>query len=237
MAALYNELDAYAAQWLRSLIQAGHIADGEVLEQDIQTVEPRDLEGFTQVHLFAGIGVWSYALRLAGWPDDRPVWTASCPCQPFSDAGSRKGFNDDRHLWPKAFSLIAELRPAAMFGEQVASTEGRRWIDVVADDLEGQDYTFGALDLCPSIIELPARPRLFFSAYPHRESERPSPLDAKVARVPQAETPAWREPYPGPVVGVDDGVSHRLDRLRVLGNAVVPAQAEYALRLLLEEVN
>jgi hypothetical protein len=66
--AYYNEYDKYAAQWLRNLIEAGHIAHGIVDERSIEDVTPGDLQGFTQCHFFAGIGVWSYALRRAGWP-------------------------------------------------------------------------------------------------------------------------------------------------------------------------
>lgn len=87
MTAYYNENDPYAAQWLRNLITAGHIAKGDVDERSIVDVRADDLRGYTQCHFFAGIGGWSLALRLAGWPDDRPVWTGSCPCQPFSAAG------------------------------------------------------------------------------------------------------------------------------------------------------
>jgi hypothetical protein len=100
MTAYCNEIDPYAAQWLRNLIAAGHIAPGDVDERDIRDVRPSDLLGYRQCHFFAGIGVWSYALRRAGWPDNRPVWTGSEPCQPFSAAGSGKGFADERFLRP-----------------------------------------------------------------------------------------------------------------------------------------
>ena len=79
MAVYYNENDPYAAQWLRNLVTAGHIAPGEVDERSIEDVYPNDLVGFSQCHFFAGIGVWSYALRRAGWPDDKEAWTGSCP--------------------------------------------------------------------------------------------------------------------------------------------------------------
>jgi hypothetical protein len=148
MTAWYNENDAYAARWLRELIREGLIADGEVEERSIVDVRPVDLRGFTQCHLFAGIGVWSYALRLAGWPDDRPVWTGSCPCQPFSAAGKGGGFDDERHLWPAFHWLIQHGAPDVVFGEQVASADGLAWLDLVQADLAGAGYASGAIDLC-----------------------------------------------------------------------------------------
>ncbi|MGX9739490.1 DNA cytosine methyltransferase [Pseudocitrobacter corydidari] len=143
MAAYYNEIDSYAAQWLRNLIAGGHIAPGEVDERSIEDVTPDDLRGFTQCHFFAGIGVWSHSLRLAGWPDDKPVWTGSCPCQPFSAAGKGDGFADERHLWPAFFHLISECRPQHVFGEQVAAGNANVWFDLVQADLEGMGYAFG----------------------------------------------------------------------------------------------
>lgn len=144
MPAYYNEIDLYAAQWLRNLIAAGHVAPGDVDDRDIREVKADDLKGYEQCHFFAGVGGWSVALRQSGWPDDRPVWTGSCPCQPFSAAGAGKAANDERHLWPAWFSLIAECGPSIIFGEQVEAAIGWGWLDVVFNDLEAKGYSCGA---------------------------------------------------------------------------------------------
>lgn len=154
-AAYYNEIDPFAAQWLRNLIAAGHIAPGEVDERSIEDVTPDDLRGFTQCHFFAGIGVWSHSLRLAGWPDNKPVWTGSCPCQPFSAAGKGDGFADERHLWPQFFHLISERRPQHVFGEQVAAGNANVWFDLVQADLEGMGYAFGLVPFTSAGIGAP----------------------------------------------------------------------------------
>lgn len=125
MTAYYNENDPFAAEWLRNLIAADLIAPGDVDERSIADVKASEVMGYDQCHFFAGIGGWSCALRLAGWPDDRPVWTGSCPCQPFSAAGKKLGEKDERHLWPTFRELISEHKPPAIFGEQVASRAGR----------------------------------------------------------------------------------------------------------------
>ncbi len=119
----YNDNDPQSVAWLKELIAAGLIPPGDVDERSITDVTGSDLKGYTQCHFFAGIAGWPYALSLAGWPVDRPVWTGSCPCQPFSCAGQRKGEKDERHLWPEFFRLIRECRPPVVFGEQVASAE------------------------------------------------------------------------------------------------------------------
>ena len=163
--AYYNEIDPFAAQWLRNLIAAGHITPGEVDERSIANVQPDDLRGFTQCHFFAGVGGWSYALRLAGWPDDQPVWTGSCPCQPFSLAGKQAGTADERHLWPEWFRLIRECRPGTIFGEQVASAIGHGWLDLVSNDLETEGYACGPIVLpAGSVGAFHIRQRLWFVA-------------------------------------------------------------------------
>lgn len=188
MTAYYNEIDPFAVKWLRELIKAGHIAPGIVDDRSIEDVKPEELTEFTQCHFFAGIGVWSYALRLAGWPDDKPVWTGSCPCQPFSEAGKKQGFDDERHLWPAFAWLISQQKPSAVFGEQVASKSTGSWFDLVQTDLEAMDYAFGCVPFPSSGIGAPhIRDRAYWVAYandtgPQGRQERGNGTNQRVIR-------------------------------------------------------
>lgn len=161
----YNEHDKRAAAWLRALIAEGVIAPGVVDERSITEIKAHELDGYTQCHFFAGLGGWSYALRLAHWPDTGAVWTGSCPCQPFSAAGKREVDKDERHLWPAFRELVAKCRPSVCFGEQVASADGRIWLAGVRADLEALGYAVGAADLCAAGISAPhIRQRLYWLA-------------------------------------------------------------------------
>jgi len=184
MPAYYNENDPFCVEWLWNLMRDGWIADGAVDSRSIEDVAPEDLDGFDQCHFFAGIGGWSYALKLAGWEDNRSVWTGSCPCQPFSAAGQRKGFDDHRHLWPEFNRLISKRHPATVFGEQVASKAGREWLARVRADLETLGYAVGAADLCAAGVGAPhIRQRLYWMAdadstieYERESSGREQPI-------------------------------------------------------------
>lgn len=171
MKVYYNEIDPIAAAWLRELMKAGEIPEGEIDERSIADVRPDDLRGFAQCHFFAGIGGWSHALRLAGWDDARPVWTGSCPCQPFSAAGKRKGTADRRHLWPAFFNLIRQCRPDTIFGEQVEAAIRLGWLDGIRADLEGEGYVLGAAVLGAHSVGAPhIRQRLWWVADAERDT-------------------------------------------------------------------
>jgi DNA (cytosine-5)-methyltransferase 1 len=160
----YNENDPYAAQWLRNLAAAGHLPPGDVSETSVEHLASADVTSST-AHFFAGIGGWPLALDLAGWPREVPVWTGSCPCQPFSGAGRRKGAGDARHLWPAFYAQIREHRPDAVLGEQVASADGRLWLDAVRADLEDLGYAVGVQDTCAAGVGAPhLRQRLYWVA-------------------------------------------------------------------------
>lgn len=162
--AYYNENDPRKAAWLRELINKKLINKGFVDERDIRDVIPAEILGYDRTHFFAGIGVWDHALKLAGW-GKRSVWTGSCPCQPFSAAGRREGFADERHLWPAWFHIISQCKPDVVFGEQVESRDGKAWLDLVWTDLEALGYAVGAVVFPAASVGAPhGRHRIYWVA-------------------------------------------------------------------------
>jgi DNA (cytosine-5)-methyltransferase 1 len=198
MTAYYNEFDPFAAAWLRELIKAGHIAPGDVDERSITEVTADDLRPYTQCHFFAGIGGWSYALRLALWPDDRPVWTGSPPCQDYSTAGRKARQSGKRHLWPHFARLIGERKPTTIFGEQVASAIAAGWWDDVANDLEAAGYSVAAAVLPACSADSPhERNRAFFVGYSgyfeHRGRNTLRQATGGIGRASEASQNCWIE--------------------------------------------
>lgn len=254
MTAFYNEIDPYAAQWLRNLIDAGHIAPGVVDTRSIEDIAPDELRDYTQVHFFAGIGVWSYALRLAGWPDNRPVWTGSCPCQPFSGARKGAGVADERHLWPAFWWHIKGNRPATVFGEQVSSADGLAWFDTVHADMENAGYTATAVDLCAAGVGAPhVRQRLYWVAHTSRDGregrvswwqdQERETIDGQARRHRAANTTLevnglWRDAdwirckddrfraIEPELEPLADGLAARVGMCRAYGNAIVAPLAQ-----------
>ena len=242
MTAYYNEFDPSAAAMLRQLIEDNVIAPGVVDTRSIRDVSTNDLLGFTQCHFFAGGGLWSVAARLAGWPDDRPLWTGSCPCQPHSTAAAdrRLKFDDPRDLWPCWNDLIGECEPDVVFGEQV--DDNPAWIDRMVTDLEAAAYAIGTLDLPTCAVDAPTiRMRTFFVAHANgaglgeqggpiavAPKQFPSQRAGSGARFADNGTPGelgkHRRTEPGIRLLADD-VPGRVALLSVGGNAINPELA------------
>ena len=248
--AYYNENDRYAAEWLRNLIANGLIAPGDVDERSIVDVRADDLVGYTQCHFFAGIGVWSHVLRSCGWDDERPVWTGSCPCQPFSKARKQaEPTRDARHLWPNFAELIAKCRPPVVFGEQVVVTDGRAWFSPVRLQLEAMGYAVGAADLCAASVGAPhIRQRLYWVAdanyaglegQPRSSGKRPLPPGSCGLRGDQpaahsfwsdadwllCDDGLWRPVEPG-TFPLAPRTASRVGRVRAYGNSIVAPLAQ-----------
>lgn len=225
--AYYNENDPKTAAWLRELIKAGLIADGEVDTRSIVDVQPSDLAGFVQCHFFAGIGGWSYALRLAGWPDARACWTFSCPCQ-FKSSASR-GRPVALDLWPEQRRLVIASRPRVFFGEQVAAA--RDWFDGLCADVEPVGYDVGAAVL-PAVVvgQDHARPRIYFVGHANGDSEPGVRVDAQVAGLP-------RDCRDADDVVPTDGVPDYMAALSGFGNSLVPQVAAEVIAAYMEIVD
>lgn len=247
--AFYNEIDPAAAHVLRALIADGVIAPGVVDTRSIKDLKPDDLDGYTQAHFFAGGGLWSVAARLAGWPDERPLWTGSCPCQPHSGAASdrKRGFADERDLWPHWMGLVQECRPDVVAGEQVDDSVA--WIDRMLADMEAAGYAVGTVDLPSCAVDAPViGMRTFFVAEAGCAGRGEPCRTVSVATPPQfdgAQRPSGgarfsdhvttgelgrrRRSEPGVRILADD-VPGRVALLRLAGNAINPCIAGGVLR-------
>src|ERR1700687_5486334 len=247
MTAYYNEIAPFPADWIRKLQVAGEIPAGVVDERSIEDVQPEDIGG-GQAHFFAGIGGWAYALRLAGWPVGWPVWTGSCPCQPFSGAGKAQGLGDKRHLWPSFLRLIAKRLPPVVFGEQVESEAGRYWLPRVRVDLEALGYAVGAADLCAAGVGASQRrPRLWWVADSNDEGWQRTKRTWEQDQAREERAPARRQPLrsdrgswpPGPgaidrIPVLANGLPGVMGACKGYGNAIVPQVAAEFIKAYLE---
>lgn len=216
------------------------------------------------------------------------------PCQPFSQAGQRRGDQDDRHLWPEMARIIDETRPTWVLAENVAGHVSLG-LDQVLSDLEARNYTWGAYIIPAVAVNAHhRRDRVWIVAHANRdgksvgavnEAARSRQLDVantdngtgrwREERQPQGDRQlgvygqnvadpigtrsqrAWheqrearnaraRQPFKlgsgqarlwetEPVVGrVAHGVSARVDRIKALGNSVVPQVVAQIGRAILE---
>jgi len=181
--------------------------------------------------------------------------TGGYPCQPFSVAGNRRGSRDPRHLWPEMLRVIKQARPAWVVAENVKGhvTLG---LDTVLDDLESEGYTAGAVIIPACAVgAVHRRERVFIlanasslghdkgstarsyastddsrraeGAKENRQHERRGSIREILDRG-GCEIGTWGAKPPA--IRVDDGLPNRVDRIRALGNAIVPQVAYEILR-------
>ena len=238
MTAYYNDTDPYCAQWLHNLIGAGLIAPGDVDERDIRDVRATDLAGYSQCHFFAGIAGWSRALRLAGWTDDREVWTGSPPCQEHAAVGAvwnvRHGIDGPRGSLVRPWlDLICEGRPGAVMFENV-STISEDALAEVAGRLEGAGYSVSRSKRSTSdVAPFHRRQRVWVIAYRDGAGcEEPRPAGSRTAISDPRRTPprdVWVA-APDRACGMADGFPARVAAIRAFGNAIDPVVAAHVIR-------
>jgi DNA (cytosine-5)-methyltransferase 1 len=236
----YNENNKYCAQWLRNLMAGGYIPDGDIDERSIEEVKESDVQGYVQCHFFAGIGGWAYAGRLAGWPDDCPVWTGSPPCQDNSVAGAiwnvRAGLRGHRsglaHIW---IDLMERVRPPVVFFENVPGI--KKWISEIERRMEGIGYSVSRKDIASwDIGALDKRERVWIVADINGKRlslTRPSrPLSFTGQPWRTITRNLWREPN-NTNGRIRYGVPSRVECLRAYGNAINPHVAAEIIRNML----
>ena len=259
--------------------------------------------------LFCDIEPWSRQILKKHWPDvpiatdvkelandpnglipDCDILTAGYPCQPFSQAGKRRGSEDDRHIWPHIFSIVKAKRPSWCVFENVYGhvTLG---LNEVLSDLERESYATRPFVVPACATDAPhRRDRLWIicrnvgntenERYKQwSDAEREGAKDKQEQRLGVRGKPSgsgqdvadtdserlqgqWREHEfvserkaehsvgssgeevrareywkPEPPVGrVAHGIPNRVDRLKGLGNAIVP-QIAMRIGLTIKEIS
>lgn len=214
----YVEVEAFAIANLVAKIEAGKL-DAAPVWTDIKTFDGRPFR--KRVHII----------------------TAGYPCQPFSVAARRyRKERDDRNIWPFIKNIIGVVRPLFFFGENVAGHLSKGF-DRVVKDLDEIGYGIEAGLFTAAEIEAPhIRQRLFILAYTMREllprlkvqlermGQRPKKTSTESLLLPN--WPA-RPKSQSRIPRATDGTPCPVDRIRLLGNGVVPQQAELAFRVLI----
>lgn len=196
--------------------------------------------------------------------------TGGFPCQPFSQAGRRKGTADDRHLWPEMFRVIREFAPLWVVAENVrglATWNDGMVLEQVCADLEGEGYEVQPFIIPAVAINAPhRRDRIWFVARHTQYDGQHGTKNTKSNSARGDGDTTWKEKICQPkgadclwggsstatarynwddnwikvaaeLCGVDDGLpaeldrfklsksAHRRERLKSLGNAIVPQVA------------
>ena len=229
----YVEWDAYCIQVLKQRIADGYLHDAPIWD-DVQT--------------FDG----------APWRGCVDIVTAGFPCQPFSTAGKRNGSNDDRNMWPATIRIIREVRPAWVLLENVpgllsamddTATLPHSYAGTVLGDLAESGYDARWRVLSAAEVGAPhKRDRIFIVASYACGDGLAQAQQPRTNRTQEQRRVSLRTRTPGlcedrrsdrwltytDVQRTGDGVAHRVDRLKAIGNGQVPAVVSTVWRLLTE---
>ena len=238
----------------------------------IETIAFCEIEKYAQRVLrknFPGIRIFEDVRQFPATEFRKPfLLTGGYPCQPFSQAGKRRGAEDDRHLWPSMFGIIRTSRPTWILAENVAGhvTLG---LDEVLADLEGEDYAVQPIIVPACAVDAPHRrdrvwilgnatSKLGDECGEYRETSRRQISESRNAsreiafadsdnarRVKQWRSESIQSELVAaecgnrwsaePNVGrVAHGIPRRVDRLRGLGNAIVPQVAYEIIKAIIE---
>ena len=208
--------------------------------------------GLSKPVLFCDIDPWSRKILAKHWPHipiaedvkelandpdglipDCDILTAGYPCQPFSLAGERRGTEDDRHIWPYILSIVKAKRPSWCVFENVYGHVSMG-LDEVLSDLEGEGYAARPFIVPACAADAPhRRDRVWIIArnvdnpnsigQPRSAKEQIQRISNKPRKSIRGSQDAPRRWPAEPAVGrVANGIPRRVDRLRGLGNAIVP---------------
>ena len=198
----------------------------------METVAFCEIDLFCQKVLkkhWPNVPIYDDITKLKGGDVEADLICGGYPCQPFSVAGNRRGKEDDRHLWPEMFRIIKEVRPTWVVCENVYGHISMG-LDEVLSDLEAEGYSTKVFIVPACGVDAPhKRDRVWIVA--HSSSlrlERDTPCSGirtkenSISKADGETTSNWHnlpEPY---FIRSADGVPRRMDRIRGLGNAVVP---------------
>ena len=227
----------------------------------IETIAFCEIEKYAQRVLrknFPGIRIFEDVRQFPATEFREPfLLTGGYPCQPFSQAGKRRGAEDDRHLWPSMFGIIRTSRPTWILAENVAGhvTLG---LDEVLSDLESENYATQALIVPACAVDAPhRRDRVWIIANSDKQISYEYVADGRISNKNQwckeirrqsgfvysldnsemAPSKWWtkdKSKSRSLLLRDDDGLPERLDRLAALGNAIVPQVAFEIIKAMIE---
>lgn len=208
----------------------------------IETIAFCEIDPFCREVLqkhFPGVPIYSDVKGLTV-NEEFEILCGGPPCQRTSVAAAIQGKRTGETLWYEMFRVAKATRPEWVVVEQPGGNAA--WEKTVKDDLEGIGYHAARLKLEARACGAPhIRRRVFIVANAMRErceavARLAEPSEVTAQPWPAPPRGAWRTSGSGNY-RMDDGLSGWVDRLRALGNAVVPAKAERIGRAILSTYN